>query len=126
MLSCDIVKESNPINLFGENHGMFVPDTDDDNYRPSKRSRADFRPPAMARSYDDDTDAMPSSQERARRAHSRDDVPMTDQTDDYPYEVLILLSSTSSTLSNRSSPIMLSRQIGVMVESIYKAGFSVG
>lgn len=61
-------------------------DTDDDNYRPSKRSRADFRPPAMARSYDDDTDAMPSSQERARRAHSRDDVPMTDQTDDYPYE----------------------------------------
>ena len=27
--------------------------TDDENYRPSKISRADFRPPALARSYDD-------------------------------------------------------------------------
>ena len=34
--------------------------TDDENYRPSKISRADFRPPAAARSYDD-ADAMLSS-----------------------------------------------------------------
>ena len=27
--------------------------TDDENYRPSKISRADFRPPAATRSYDD-------------------------------------------------------------------------
>ncbi|GAV82593.1 MCM domain-containing protein/MCM2_N domain-containing protein [Cephalotus follicularis] len=54
-------------------------DTDDDNYRPSKRSRADFRPPAAPRSYDD-TDGMQSSPGRSQ------DVPMTDPTDDYPYE----------------------------------------
>ncbi|KAJ9710049.1 hypothetical protein PVL29_001496 [Vitis rotundifolia] len=59
-------------------------DTDDDNYRPSKRSRADFRPPAAARSYDD-VDAMLSSPGRSR-GHSREDVPLTDQTDDEPYE----------------------------------------
>ncbi|CBI29285.3 hypothetical protein VitviT2T_001652 [Vitis vinifera] len=59
-------------------------DTDDDNHRPSKRSRADFRPPAAARSYDD-ADAMLSSPGRSR-GHSREDVPMTDQTDDEPYE----------------------------------------
>ena len=34
--------------------------TDDENYRPSKISRADFRPPAAARSYDD-AEAMLSS-----------------------------------------------------------------
>ncbi|GMY26690.1 DNA replication licensing factor MCM2 [Fagus crenata] len=55
-------------------------DTDDDNYRPSKRSRADFRPPTAPRSYDD-TDGMQSSPGRSQR-----DVPMTDQTDDDPYE----------------------------------------
>ncbi|XWS16646.1 hypothetical protein CRYUN_Cryun34aG0109000 [Craigia yunnanensis] len=60
-------------------------DTDDDNYRPSKRSRADFRPPAAPRSYDD-TDGMQSSPGRSQQGHSRDDVPMTDPTDDYPYE----------------------------------------
>ncbi|XP_059656509.1 DNA replication licensing factor MCM2 [Cornus florida] len=60
-------------------------DTDDDNYRPSKRTRADFRPPASARSYDD-TDAMQSSPGRSQRGHSRDDVPMTDQMDYDPYE----------------------------------------
>lgn len=59
-------------------------DTDDDNYRPSKRSRAD-RPPAMPRS-NDDTDAMQSSPGRSQRGHSREDVPMTDQTDDEPYD----------------------------------------
>ncbi|MBA0786685.1 hypothetical protein Gotri_025231 [Gossypium trilobum] len=53
-------------------------DTDDDNYRPSKRTRADFRP--------DDTDGMQSSPGRSQQGHSRDDVPMTDRTDDYPYE----------------------------------------
>ncbi|KAJ8452179.1 hypothetical protein Cgig2_016760 [Carnegiea gigantea] len=57
-------------------------DTDDDNYRPSKRSRADFRPP---RSYDD-TDAEQSSPGRSQHGHSREDVPMTDPTDDDPYE----------------------------------------
>ncbi|XP_052184215.1 DNA replication licensing factor MCM2 [Diospyros lotus] len=57
-------------------------DTDDDSYRPSKRSRANFRPP---RSFDD-TDAMQSSPGRSQREHSREDVPMTDQTDYEPYE----------------------------------------
>ncbi|CAI0423316.1 unnamed protein product [Linum tenue] len=60
-------------------------ETDDDNYRPSKRSRADFRPPNEPQSYDD-TDGMQSSPGRSQRGHSRDDVPLTDQTDDYPYE----------------------------------------
>ncbi|CAK9178789.1 unnamed protein product [Ilex paraguariensis] len=60
-------------------------DTDDDNYRPSKRTRADFRPPNNTRSFDD-TDAMQSSPGRSQRGHSREDVPMTDQTDDDPYE----------------------------------------
>ncbi|KAF8400104.1 hypothetical protein HHK36_015979 [Tetracentron sinense] len=61
-------------------------DTDEDiNYRPQKRSRADFRPPAATRSYDD-TDPMQSSPGRSQRGHSRDDVPITDQTDDEPYE----------------------------------------
>lgn len=31
---------------------------------------------------------MQSSPGRSQRGHSRDDVPMTDQTDDDPYEVL--------------------------------------
>ncbi|EEF50150.1 DNA replication licensing factor MCM2 [Ricinus communis] len=57
-------------------------DTDDDSYRPPKRSRADFRPPSSQQSHDD-TDAMQSSPGRSQRHHSRDDVPMTD---DYPFE----------------------------------------
>ncbi|KAF9622874.1 hypothetical protein IFM89_035004 [Coptis chinensis] len=61
-------------------------DTDEDiPYRRPKRSRADFRPPRDARSYDD-TDAMQSSPGRSQHGHSREDVPMTDQTDDDPYE----------------------------------------
>ncbi|TXG48988.1 hypothetical protein EZV62_024863 [Acer yangbiense] len=51
-------------------------DTDDDSYRPSKRSRADFRP----RRGNNDTDGMQSSPGRGRG----NDVPMTDATDDYP------------------------------------------
>ncbi|KAJ8759389.1 hypothetical protein K2173_006909 [Erythroxylum novogranatense] len=62
-------------------HLLHDNDTDDDNYRPSKRSRADFRP----RSFDD-ADGIQSSPGMSQRGHSRDDVPMTDQTDDYPYE----------------------------------------
>ncbi|MCD9641541.1 MCM DNA helicase complex subunit [Datura stramonium] len=58
-------------------------DTDDDNYRPSKRTRADFRP--TPRGFDD-TDAMPSSPGASQRVNSSQDVPMTDQTDDDPYE----------------------------------------
>ncbi|GKV47172.1 hypothetical protein SLEP1_g54090 [Rubroshorea leprosula] len=54
-------------------------DTDDDNYRPSKRLRVDFRPPAVSRSYDD-IDGLQSS---PGRAHSWDDVPMTDNIDNY-------------------------------------------
>ncbi|KAF2311881.1 hypothetical protein GH714_027113 [Hevea brasiliensis] len=54
----------------------------DDNYRPSKRYRADFRLPASQRSYDD----MQSSSGRSQWGHSRVHVPMADQTDDYPYE----------------------------------------
>lgn len=67
--------------------GNLVADTDDDSYRPSKRSRADFRPP---RSYDDvDTDdGLQSSPGRSQSRHSREDVPMTDQTEDYQDEVM--------------------------------------
>ncbi|KAG1370239.1 DNA replication licensing factor MCM2 [Cocos nucifera] len=62
-------------------------DTDEDiNYRRPKRFRADFRPPGGARSDDDADGAMQSSPGRSQRGHSRDDVPMTDQTDDDPYE----------------------------------------
>ncbi|CAN4090249.1 unnamed protein product [Withania somnifera] len=58
-------------------------DTDDDNYRPSKRTRADFRP--APRGFDD-TDTVPSSPGASQRVNSSQDVPMTDQTDDDPYE----------------------------------------
>ncbi|KAL2226113.1 DNA replication licensing factor MCM2 [Sesamum indicum] len=60
-------------------------DTDDDNYRPSKRTRADFRPPTTPRSMDD-TDGMRSSPGGSQQGNSRDDIPMTDQTDDDPYD----------------------------------------
>ncbi|OIT05445.1 PREDICTED: DNA replication licensing factor MCM2 [Nicotiana attenuata] len=60
-------------------------DTDDDNYRPSKRTRADFRPTNTQRNFDD-TDAMPSSPGASQRVNSSQDVPMTDQTDDDGYE----------------------------------------
>ncbi|CAA7396009.1 unnamed protein product [Spirodela intermedia] len=61
-------------------------DTDDEvTIRRSKRHRADFRPSGGARS-DDDGDGMQSSPGRSQRGHSRDDVPMTNQTDDDPYE----------------------------------------
>lgn len=70
----------------------FISETDDDNYRPSKRTRADIRPPNTPRSMDD-TDGMPSSPVRSQRGDSRDDVPMTDQTDDDPYDVYISLVS---------------------------------
>ncbi|CAB4263881.1 unnamed protein product [Prunus armeniaca] len=63
-------------------HLLHDQDTDDDSYRPSKRARADFRPP---RSYDDN-DGMQSSPGRSQRGNSREDVPMTDQTDDDGYE----------------------------------------
>lgn len=59
-------------------------DTDDDSYRPSKRHRADFRRPNRPRSTDD-ADGPPSPPGRSPGGHSREDVPMTDQTDD-PYE----------------------------------------
>lgn len=63
---------------------LLIADTDDDDYsRPSKRTRADFRPPTTP----DDTDNMPSSPVRSQRGNSRDDIPMTDQTDDDPYDV---------------------------------------
>ncbi|KAK6944611.1 MCM domain [Dillenia turbinata] len=45
----------------------------------------DFRPPAGTRNYDDN-DATQSSPGRPHQSHSRGDVPMTDQTDDEPYE----------------------------------------
>ncbi|KAJ8564897.1 hypothetical protein K7X08_001357 [Anisodus acutangulus] len=53
-------------------------DTDDDNYRPSKRTRADFRP---TRNFDDSDPSSPGASRPASQ-----DVPMTDQTDDDPYE----------------------------------------
>lgn len=66
-----------------------IADTDEDmNIRRPKRHRADFRPPSGARSDDEADAAMQSSPGRSQRGHS--DVPFTDQTDDDPYEVLIL------------------------------------
>ncbi|KAK7348042.1 hypothetical protein VNO80_22591 [Phaseolus coccineus] len=50
-------------------------DTDDDSHRPSKRARADFRASLPS---DDDLQSSPGRS----RGHSRDDVPMTDQTED--------------------------------------------
>lgn len=66
-----------------------IADTDEDNFRPSKRSRADFRASAGGRS-NDDTDAEQSSPGRSQHGHSREDVPMTDPTDDELYEVNVL------------------------------------
>ncbi|KAI4336450.1 hypothetical protein L6164_014975 [Bauhinia variegata] len=60
-------------------------DTDDDSYRPSKRARADFRPPNNLRS-DDDVDGLRSSPGRSQGGHSREDIPMTDQTEDDRYD----------------------------------------
>lgn len=72
---------------------LLVVDTDEDNFRPLKRTRADFKPPpANPRSFDD-TDGMQSSPGRPQWGNSREDVPMTDQTDDDPYEVPIFSSS---------------------------------
>lgn len=63
-------------------------DTDDDtNIRRPKRFRADFRPPARGRN-DDTEGGSQSSPGRSQQGHSREDVPMTDQTDDDPYEVV--------------------------------------
>ena len=61
---------------------------DDINFRRPKRFRADFRPPAGGRSEDDTEGSTQSSPGRFQRGHSRDDVPVTDQTDDDQYEVL--------------------------------------
>uniref|UniRef100_A0A175YR75 DNA replication licensing factor MCM2 n=1 Tax=Daucus carota subsp. sativus TaxID=79200 RepID=A0A175YR75_DAUCS len=67
-------------------HLLHDQDTDEDNFRPLKRTRADFKPPpANPRSFDD-TDGMQSSPGRPQWGNSREDVPMTDQTDDDPYE----------------------------------------
>lgn len=52
-----------------------ISDTDDDSHRPSKRARADFRASLPS---DDDLQSSPGRS----RGHSREDVPMTDQTED--------------------------------------------
>ena len=69
-----------------------VADTDEDmNFRRPKRHRTSFRPPSgprTPRSDDDGDGATPSSPGRSQRGYSGGDVPMTDQTDDDPYEVL--------------------------------------
>ncbi|KAK1320025.1 hypothetical protein QJS10_CPB04g00051 [Acorus calamus] len=59
-------------------------DQDDDlNFRRPKRFRANFRPPRS----DDDTDGlMQSSPGRSQQGYSRDDPPVTDQTEDDPDE----------------------------------------
>ncbi|GJN13092.1 hypothetical protein PR202_ga31426 [Eleusine coracana subsp. coracana] len=65
-------------------------DTDEDsNFRRPKRHRASFRPPSgprTPRSDDGGDGATPSSPGRSQRGYSGGDVPMTDQTDDDPYE----------------------------------------
>jgi DNA replication licensing factor MCM2 len=62
-------------------------------FRRPKRHRANFRPPReprTPRSDDDGDGATPSSPGRSQRGmYSGGDVPMTDQTDDDPYEVLM-------------------------------------
>lgn len=60
------------------------------NFRRPKRHRASFRPPSGPRTpRSDDDGATPSSPGRSQRGmYSGGDVPMTDQTDDDPYEVL--------------------------------------
>ncbi|CAL9129890.1 unnamed protein product [Musa textilis] len=66
---------------------LYDQDMDDDiNFRCPKRFRADFRPPAGGRSEDDTEGSTQSSPGRFQRGHSRDDVPVTDQTDDDQYE----------------------------------------
>ncbi|KAL8153547.1 hypothetical protein V2J09_011307 [Rumex salicifolius] len=60
-------------------------DTDDENRRPPKRSRGNAHPSPGGRSFDD-TDPEQSSPGRSQHGYSREDVPMTDQTDDDPYE----------------------------------------
>ena len=69
-----------------------VADTDEDmNFRRPKRHRTSFRPPSgprTPRSDDDGDGATPSSPGRSQRGYSGGDVPMTDQTDDDPFEVL--------------------------------------
>ncbi|KAL8481927.1 hypothetical protein ACS0TY_027626 [Phlomoides rotata] len=69
-------------------HLLHDQDTDDDDYtRPSKRTRADIRTPATPTTPNmDDSDGMPSSPGRSQRGNSREDIPMTDQTDDDPYD----------------------------------------
>ncbi|BBN68906.1 minichromosome maintenance MCM2/3/5 family protein, partial [Prunus dulcis] len=49
---------------------------------PSKRAMADFGPPRIY----DDNDGMQSSPGRSQHGYSREDAPMTDQTDDDGYE----------------------------------------
>nr|CAB3505071.1 unnamed protein product [Digitaria exilis] len=63
-------------------------DTDEDmNFRRPKRHRTSFRPPSGPRTpRSDDDGATPSSPGRSQRGYSGGDVPMTDQTDDDPYE----------------------------------------
>ncbi|KAK6139089.1 hypothetical protein DH2020_027169 [Rehmannia glutinosa] len=58
--------------------------TDDDNYRPSKRTRAG--PPTTPRSMDD-TDGMPSSPGRSQRGNSRDDDEENDEGEFEMYRV---------------------------------------
>lgn len=60
-------------------------DTDDESRRPPKRSRGHAHPSPGGRSFDD-TDLDQSSPGRSHHGYSREDVPMTDQTDDDPYE----------------------------------------
>ncbi|KZV57959.1 DNA replication licensing factor mcm2-like [Dorcoceras hygrometricum] len=74
-------------------------DTDDDEYRPLKRTRSGGppRPPLPTAGgvpprwpptpgSTDDADGMGSSPGRSQRGNSREDVHMTDQTDDEPYD----------------------------------------
>lgn len=84
-------------------------DTDDDNYRPSKRTRA---APASRRNNDDDADAMQSSPGRSQHGHSREDVPTTDQTDDEPFEVFTFLIYLFSLVSTFVLCLSCSRLFG--------------
>lgn len=64
-----------------------ISDTDDDmNYRRPNRHRADLRPPTA--SHEDTGGGTSSSRATSQPGHSRDEVPMTDQTDEEHSEVL--------------------------------------
>ncbi|RWR84961.1 DNA replication licensing factor MCM2 [Cinnamomum micranthum f. kanehirae] len=81
-------------------------DTDDDmNYKRLKRHRADLRPPRA--SCEDTGGGTSSSQGTSQPGHSRDEVPMTDQTDEEHSEVLSFHTCINVILHHDTDDVML-------------------